>query len=55
VRDAAPEIVIYHLCRTFGCTPSQLENEDPKMMAVLSHIDYVVESKVAAEMKHARD
>src|SRR3990172_7681775 len=50
-----PDILVYHLCRTFGCLPSDLDEEDMGMMERLAYINYVHESKIAAEMRAARD
>jgi len=39
------------MCKTFHCLPSELDEEDPRLMDDLAQIDIVVESKVQTELK----
>jgi hypothetical protein len=48
-------VLLYHLCRTFGCLPSQLDNEDIGMMERIAYVDYIHESKIVAELRAAKD
>lgn len=41
-----PDILVFHLCQLFGCTPSQLEVEDPILLEKFLLIDSVMSSKI---------
>ena len=46
-----PDVVLYGMCTRFGCLPSQLEGEDPKVMLKLSIIDAIVQRKLKEKVK----
>jgi len=46
-----PDVLLYHVCKTFGCLPSQLDAEDAAVMERLAYIDYVATSKQNADAK----
>jgi len=48
------DVLLYHLCSTFGCLPSHLEAEDPKVIAKMAYINYIVESKLKSDAKKDR-
>jgi len=49
-----PDLQLYHLCQTFRCLPSDLEEQDPLLMEKFSLIDSVLASRMTKQMEEAR-
>jgi len=49
-----PDVLIYHLCQTLHCLPSELDDEDTSLLERLARIDYIVQSKMKSEAESAK-
>lgn len=48
-----PDILLFHLCRSLNCLPSELEDEDPLLMEKFLLIDTVITAKAKRDMEKA--
>ena len=41
-----PDVLIYHLCKAFGCLPSDLDDEEYGVMEKMAIVDAVYQAKL---------
>ena len=46
-----PDILLYHLCKTLACLPSDIEREDATMMDKFILIDNIVNTELSNRAK----
>lgn len=50
-----PDIIVYRLCTLLGCTPSQLESEDPVILEKFLVLDSMAQAKRKKMMEDAKN